>query len=216
MVKQIMEAFESTEYDAIPLLVQRALDEGVGATSILDDGLVAGIRKVGEQFRRGEVYLPDMMMAADAWQDGMNLLEPLLAAQEVKREPAGKVVIGTAKGDIHSLGKNIVVTMLKAVNFDVVDLGVDVPASKFADEAEKHKSDIIAVSALMTTTMPQQRDVIEHLEARGQRERYYLMVGGGCTTAEWAEEIKADAFGETAADAVALALAYMEKKGAKA
>ena len=124
----------------------------------------------------------------------------------------GKVVIGTVKGDIHSLGKNIVITMLKAANFDVIDLGKDVPSSKFAEVAAQEKADIIAASALMTTTMPAQKSIIEHLEAASKRSDFFYMVGGGPTSEEWAKEINADAFGETGADAVSIAVDYMEQK----
>jgi trimethylamine corrinoid protein len=114
-------------------------------------------------------------------------------------------------GDMHSLGKNIVATMLQATGFEVIDLGIDVSAVKFVEEAEKAKADLIALSALMTTTMPQQGDVIEYLEARGNRGQYYVMVGGGPTNADWAEKIGADGYAQTAADAVDLALTYMEE-----
>jgi corrinoid protein of di/trimethylamine methyltransferase len=210
ILQQIMEAFTEGEFDEIQPLVQQGLDAGLDPDGILDNGLIPGIREVGERFRRSEVYLPEMMMAADAWQEGMELLEPLISEQGGKAEPVGRVVLGAVKGDIHSLGKNIVATMLGTAGFEVLDLGVDVRASKFIDEAEGFKADIIALSALMTTTMPQQRDVVEHLLARGLRDKYYVMVGGGPTTAEWAQEIGADAFGETAADAVNLALAHVE------
>lgn len=216
-VQKIVEAFKGADFDEVPALTQQAVNEGLDPSSILDDGLIVGIREVGEQFRHGEVYLPEMMMAADAWQEAMALLDPLLGEQRAAGEPAGTVIIGTVKGDIHALGKNIVINMLQMEGFEVIDLGVDVPASRFVDEAEKHKANIIALSALMTTTMPQQKEVMEHLYARGNREAYYVMVGGGPTTADWATEIKADVYGETAADAVALAVAHMaEQKGAKA
>lgn len=213
---KIIEAFKSGQFDEIKSLVQQAVDEGTEPARILDDGLVVGIREVGEQFRRGEVYLPEMMMSAEAWQEGMNLLKPHLAEAQTPIKSVGKIVIGTVMGDIHSLGKNIVATMLKAANFEVIDLGMEVPASKFVEEAEKHGAHIIAASALMTTTMPHQRDIIEHLEAARKREDFFVMVGGGPTNETWAEEIKADAYGETAADAVSLAFEQMEslKKGA--
>ena len=136
--------------------------------ALLDDGLVAGIREVGELFRRGDVFLPEMMLAAEAWQEGMDVLEPLLSA-DARAEPKGKVVIGTVKGDIHSLGKSIVSTMLKTAGFDVIDLGTDVPASRFVTTALQERAGIIAVCALMTTTVPQQREVIEHAFASGRR-----------------------------------------------
>jgi 5-methyltetrahydrofolate--homocysteine methyltransferase len=203
-ITAIVTAFTEADYDRVPELVQQGLDEGLSAQLLLDDGLVAGIREVGEMFRRGEVYLPEMMLGAEAWQAGMDVLEPLLMAQP-QAEPKGKVVIGTVKGDIHSLGKNIVSTMLKTGGFEVIDLGTDVAASKFVTTALDTKADVIALCALMTTTMPQQREVIEHLTAAGRRGDVFVMIGGAAATAAWAAEIKADGYGETAADAVTLA-----------
>ena len=159
-------------------------------------------------FRRGEVFLPEMMLAAEAWQAGMDVLDPLLAGQP-QVEAKGHVVIGTVKGDIHSLGKNIVSTMLKTAGFELTDLGVDVPASRFVTAAIDGRADIIAVCALMTTTMPQQKEVIEHLVAAGKRKDFFVMVGGASTTQAWADQIGADGHGETAADAVALAEAHV-------
>lgn len=209
-LERIRAAFVGGAFDEIQRFVQQGLDSGLDPGAILDDGLVPGIRDVGEQFRRYEVYLPEMMMAADAWQEGMDLLETLLAAQGKRGEAKGKVILGSVMGDVHSLGKNIVATMLQTAGFEVIDLGIDVPAVRFVEEAEKAKADIVALSALMTTTMPQQRDVIEYLEARGSRAQYYVMVGGGPTNIEWAEQIGADGYGQTAADAVNLALTHME------
>lgn len=211
-LEQIRAAFVTAEFDDIRGLVQQGLDTGLDPGVILNEGLIPGIRDVGEQFRRYEVYLPEMMMAADAWQEGMALLEPLLATQGQEGRAKGTVLLGSVLGDVHSLGKNIVATMLQAAGLKVIDLGIDVPAVKFVEEAAKAGADIIALSALMTTTMPQQRDVIEYLKARGQRAQYYVMVGGGPTTAEWAEQIEADGYGQTAADAVNLALTYLEGK----
>ena len=204
----IVTAFAEADFDRIPELVQNGLDEGLPARALLDDGLVAGIREVGEMFRRGEVFLPEMMLAAEAWQAGMDVLEPLLAGQP-QVEAKGRVVIGTVKGDIHSLGKNIVSTMLKTAGFELTDLGVDVPASRFVTAAIDGRADIIAVCALMTTTMPQQKEVIEHLVAAGRRSDFFVMVGGASTTQAWATQIGADGHGETAADAVALAEAHV-------
>ncbi|MFC2046078.1 corrinoid protein [Chloroflexota bacterium] len=211
-LERIPAAFIDGDFDEIPQLVRQGLDEGLDPDDILDEGLIPGIREVGDQFRRYEVYLPEMMMAADAWQEGMDVLEPLLAAQGQRGKAVGKVVLGSVMGDVHSLGKNIVATMLQTARFEVIDLGIDVPAVRFVEEAEKARADIIALSALMTTTMPQQKDVIEYLLARGNRAKVYVMVGGGPTSAEWAREICADGYGETAADAVNLALAHMEAK----
>jgi corrinoid protein of di/trimethylamine methyltransferase len=210
LISKIVSSFTDGDFDHIPELVQQGVSAGLGPDALLNDGLVAGIREVGEQFRRGEVYLPEMMLAAEAWQGGMDLLEPLMAGR-AKQEAKGKVVIGTVKGDIHSLGKNIVITLLKTSGFDVIDLGVDVPASRFVSKAVENHADIIAVCALMTTTMPQHKEVVEHLYAANKREDFYVMIGGASTTKDWAAQIKADAYGETAADAVTLAEAYMKR-----
>ncbi len=210
LLANVVAAFVGAEFDQVPELVQRGLTAGLEPQVLLDDGLVAGIREVGEQFRRGQVYLPEMMLAAEAWQAGIDLLEPLMAGRPVQ-QVKGKVVIGTVKGDIHSLGKNIVTTLLKTAGYDVVDLGVDVPASRFVAKAVETRAEIIAVCALMTTTMPQQKEVIEHLLAANKREDFYVMVGGACTTQEWAAQIKADGYGATAADAVALADGYLNR-----
>ena len=204
----IITAFAEADFDRVPELIQEGLDSGLAARVLLDNGLVAGIREVGEMFRREEVYLPEMMLAAEAWQAGMDVLEPLLDGQ-AQADAKGKVVIGTVKGDIHSLGKNIVSTMLKAAGFDVIDLGVDVPASRFVTAARDAGATVVAVCALMTTTMPQQKEVIEHLVAAGRRSDFFVMIGGASTTQAWAAQIGADGHGETAADAVALAEEYV-------
>lgn len=209
-VDDIKSAFIDANFDQIASLVQEGIDCGLKPDDLLNNGLVTGIREVGEQFRRGEIYLPEMMLAAEAWQEGMTLLEPLMAGQPAQ-QTKGKVVIGTVKGDIHSLGKNIVVTLLKTAGYEVFDLGVDVPASKFVNKAEETQADIIAVCALMTTTMPQQKEIIEHLFAANKREDFFVMIGGASATEEWALQIKADAYGATAADAVALADDYIKR-----
>jgi corrinoid protein of di/trimethylamine methyltransferase len=211
-VERVRAAFVEGEFDEVRPLIWTGLDEGSDPGALLDDGMIPGLREVGEQFQRSEVYLPEMMMAADAWQEGMDLLGPLLAAQGRGGEAKATVVVGSVKGDVHSLGKNIVATMLQTAGFEVIDLGCDVPAAAFVEAAEKARADIIALSALMTTTMAQQQDVIQYLEARGNRAEYYVMVGGGPTTAGWADEIGADGYGQTAADSVDLALAYAEAR----
>jgi 5-methyltetrahydrofolate--homocysteine methyltransferase len=207
----IVAAFVGGEYDEVTDLVQAALEDGLEPEAILLSGLVAGIREVGEMFRRGEAFLPEMMLAAEAWEEGAAVLEPHLADHPAGAA-RGTVVIGTVKGDIHALGKRIVVTMLRTAGFEVVDLGVDVPASRFVTAAADARADVIALCALMTTTMPQQKEVIEHLLAAGRRDQVFVMVGGASTTAEWAAEIGADAYGETAADAVALAEGHVRRE----
>ena len=192
--------------DKLLIAVEDALREGVPASELIERGMSPGMKEVGERFARYEIYLPEMMMAAEAWEQAMKVLEPKLLAAGAERKKVGRVVIGTVKGDIHSIGKNIVVTMLKMSGFDVFDLGVDVAASAFIAKAEEVGADIIAASALMSTTMPQQKEIIEHLKARGVHDKYCVLVGGGSTSQEWADRIGADGYGRTGGDAVSLAL----------
>ena len=186
--------------------VEAALEEGLSPSDIIEHGLSPGMREIGERFARYEVFLPALMLAADAWEQAIRILEPRLQAAGTERRNVGRVVIGTVKDDVHSIGKDIVAAMLRINGFEVFDLGADVATSQFLAKADEVGADVIALSALMTTTMPGQQSVIEHIEARGVRDRYCVLVGGGCTTQEWADEIGADGWGRTAADAVALAL----------
>jgi len=191
--------------------VEDALKEGVAPSDIIEKGMSPGMKEVGEKFARYEIYLPEMMLAAEAWEHAMKVLEPKLLETGAESKKAGRVVIGTVKGDVHSIGKNIVGAMLKMSGFEVFDLGVDVAASAFVTKAEEVGANIIAASALMSTTIPQQKSIIEHLEARGVRDKYCVLVGGGSTSREWADSIGADGYGRTAGDAAALALKAVSK-----
>ena len=186
--------------------VEAALKEGIAPSDIIEQGMSPGMKEVGERFARYEIYLPEMMLAAEAWERAMKALEPKLLAAGAERKKVGRVVIGTVGGDIHSVGKNIVGATLKMSGFEVFDLGIDVAASAFVTKAEEVGADIIAASALMSTTMPQQKNIIAHLEARGIRDKYCFLVGGGSTSQEWADSIGADGYGRTAGDAASLAL----------
>jgi trimethylamine corrinoid protein len=192
--------------------VADALKEGVTPSDIIEKGMSPGMKEVGERFARYEIYLPEMMMAAEAWEGAMQILEPKLLESGSELKKTGRVVIGTVKGDIHSIGKNIVGALLKMSGFEVFDLGVDVNASAFVTKAEEVGADIIAASALMSTTIPQQKSIIEHLEARGARGKYCVLVGGGSTSQEWADNIGADGYGRTAGDATTLALKAVAQK----
>jgi len=180
-------------------------------SDIIDKGMSPGMSEVGERFARYEIYLPEMMMAAEAWENAMKVLEPKLLNAGDARKIAGRVVLGTVKGDVHSIDKNIVGAMLKMSDFEVFDSGVDVAASAFVTKAEEVETNIIAASALMSTTIPQQQSIIQHLEARGLRDKYCVLVGGGSTSQEWADSIGADGYGRTAGDATALALKAVSK-----
>ena len=191
--------------------VKDALGEGMTPSDIIEKGMSPGMKEVGEKFARYEIYLPEMMMAAEAWEGAMKVLEPKLLETGAESKKVGRVVLGTVKGDVHSVGKNIVGAMLKMSGFEVFDLGVDVAASAFVTKAEEVEANIIAASALMSTTIPQQKSIIEHLEARGVRDKYCVLVGGGSTSQEWADNIGADGYGRTAGDATALALKAVSK-----
>jgi len=195
--------------------IEAALKQGITPADIIEKGMSPGMKEVGEKFARYEIYLPEMMMAAEAWEAAMKVLEPKIMESGGERKRVGKVVLGTVAGDIHSIGKNIVGAMLKMSGFEVYDLGIDVPASHFVTKAEEVSADIIAASALMSTTMPQQKNIIEHLNARNVRAKYTVLVGGGSTTQEWADTIGADGYGRTAGDATSLALQAVAKKGGR-
>ena len=181
-----------------------ALKAKIDPLEVVEKGLSKGLAVVGARFEKGEAYLPELMMAGDTFNAAMEILRPEMEAQKKEITKAGTVLLGTVKGDVHDSGKNIVATVLETHGFTVVDLGVDVPILNFVEQAEKVGADVIALSSLMTSTMPEQRNVIETLKQRNVREKYAVIVGGGPVTADWANEIGADGYGQTAMDAVAL------------
>ncbi|MAG14596.1 MAG: hypothetical protein CL874_01760 [Dehalococcoidales bacterium] len=210
--QRLSTAITAGEKDKLAAAIEAALKGGMTPTDIIEKGMSPGMKDVGEKFSRYEIYLPEMMLAAEAWENAMKILEPKLLETGTERQKAGRVVLGTVKGDVHSIGKNIVGAMMKMSGFEVFDLGIDVAASAFVTKAEETGADIIAASALMSTTMPQQKSIIEHLEARGARGKYRVLIGGGSTSQEWADSIGADGYGRTAGDAAALALKAVAKK----
>ncbi len=184
-------------------LVNKLIDGGGKAGDIIDRGLIPAMAEVGDKFQQHEFFIPELLVAARAMETCMKILEPLLVEQKVKSK--GVAVVGTVKGDLHDIGKNIVAAMLKGAGFGIVDLGADVPAEKFASAVREHNADVIAVSALLTTTMKNMRDVIQTLETQGVRDSVKIMVGGAPLTQKYADEIGADGYGADAADAVKLA-----------
>ena len=186
-------------------VARRSLEAGIDPLEAINAGYVAGMSYVGEQFAEGEMFLPDMMLAAEAMKAAVAVLEPEMQRRGTQRQMLGKVVLGTVKGDIHEIGKNLVATMLSASGFEVYDLGVDVAFEKFVEQAREVKADIIGMSALLTTTMTGQRTVIDLLTKAGLRPQVKVMVGGAPVTRSWAAEIGADGMSEDAMGAVALA-----------
>lgn len=186
-------------------LVQEALDAGLPPLEILQKGVVRGITKAGELWKANEYFLPDVILAADAFKTAMRPLEPRLKEVEGGR-PKGKVVMGVVEGDMHDLGKSLVVAMLTSAGFEVIDLGIDVPARQFLEAVKKHKPDIVGMGAYMTTTMLQMKTNIAELEKQGLRKNLKVMVGGVPTSQEFADEIGADAWGKDALDTMQKAL----------
>lgn len=186
-------------------LTQNALAAGIEPMTIIQQGLVPGMDVVGEKFGTGEYFLPDLIIAADGMQQAMALLEPELRARQQTIESAGTIVLGTVKGDIHEIGKSLVGTMLSANGFKVHDLGVDVPTEKFVAMVKETGANLVGLSALLTTTMTVQKQVIEALSESGLRAQVKVMVGGAPVTRSWAEEIGADGYAEDAMGAVSMA-----------
>lgn len=184
-------------------LVIEGLSEDVKPADILNDGLLAGMSIIGVKFKNNEVYVPEVLIAARAMNAGMQILEPILAETGVKA--AGKAVIGTIKGDLHDIGKNLVRMMLKGAGIDVLDLGVDVSPKTFVDKAEEEGAQIICVSALLTTTMVNMKGVIDELEKRGLRDKYIVMIGGAPVNDNFAKQIGADYYTPDAATAADVA-----------
>lgn len=191
-------------------IAQEAIEKNVDPLEALEKGLIPGVREVGEKFEKMEIFLTGMMLSADAMKAGMSLLLPRIPRDKIPKR--GIVVAGTVKGDIHEIGKNVLTALLIANGFDVHDLGCDVPASAFVRKAEEVQADMIAASALMTTTLPGQKDILDYLKSLGKRDKYVVIVGGGPTTAEWAEEIGADGYAETAVEGVKLASRKLQEK----
>lgn len=180
-------------------LTKQAIDEGIHPQTIITEGLIAGMAVVGEKFKKNEFYVPEVLIAARAMKESMNLLKPLLAETGVK--PIGTVVIGTVKGDLHDIGKNLVSMMLQGNGFEVIDLGVDIPAEKFIDAAKENNADLIALSALLTTTMPAMLETVKAIRSSAV-PAVKILVGGAPITQQFADEIGADGFAPDAGTAV--------------
>ncbi len=192
ILEQISLHLEKGNSDDVAELTRKAIEDKIESQTILNDGLIAGMTVVGNKFKKHEIFLPDVLMAAKAMHAGMEVLKPLMIKEGIPSR--GKVVIGTVKGDLHDIGKNLVGIMLRGAGFDVIDLGKDVPPEQFLDEAEKTGASIIGMSALLTTTMPVMPQVIDLARQRGLYGKVRFLVGGAPLTAEYAKKIGADAY----------------------
>ena len=196
----ISEALQRGDAEKVEELVKKSLEENLTPKKILEDGLIKGMGIIGAKFKKNEVYVPEVLIAARAMHAGMNILKPKLIETGV--ENIGIVAIGTVKGDLHDIGKNLVKMMLEGAGFEVIDLGIDVSADKFVEAVKEHKPNIIAMSALLTTTMVNMPEVIKALEAAGLREKVKIMIGGAPITQNYADQIGADGYSPDAASAV--------------
>lgn len=205
LLTKLADSLVDGDADLAYALTNQALEAGYEPVDIIDSGLMAGMDIVGEKYSTGEYFLPDLIIAAEGMQRSMELLEPELIKREQQVQSAGIVVLGTVKGDIHAIGKSLVATMLTANGFRVYDLGVDVSSDTFIAKVKETGASLLGLSALLTTTMVAQREVIAAIEEAGIRSQVKIMVGGAPVTKSWAEEIGADGYSEDALGAVRLA-----------
>jgi len=203
ILEQIASNLYNGEDKVVADLVQQALDQEMSAAEILNGGLIAGMDEVGKDFKAGDLFVPEVLIAARAMRAGMSILRPLLAESDVPS--AGKYIVGTVRGDLHDIGKNLVKMMLEGAGFETIDLGTDVKPDEFVAAVQEHQPQIIGMSALLTTTMPGMKATIEGLEEAGLRDTVKVMVGGAPVTAVFAEQIGADAYAPDAATAVDVA-----------
>ncbi len=210
-LESLVEAVTIGEDEEAEALARQAMAEGMDPLEVVD-ALTHAIREVGDRFERMEVFLPEMMLAAKAMQRAVEPVTPYLEERKLERERKGTVVIGTVEGDIHEIGKSIVALLLEVNGYKVHDLGPDINALDFIKKAQEVEADIIGASALMTTTMPGQQEIVELLREMGLRERFHVIVGGTPVTAAWAEEIGADSWAENAMHAVSVLDKAMEER----
>ncbi len=212
MLEKLAAAVVDGYEDEAKALAQTAVAEGIDPLEAIERGLSKGMEIVGGQFDSGEAYLPELLMAAAAFNAAMAVLKPEIEAQKKQMAKMGKVLIGTVKGDVHSIGKDIVASVLDTSGFEVVDMGVDNSSLEIIQEAEKIGADVIALSSLMTTTMPGQKEVIDTLNEMGLRQKYRVIVGGGPVNQAWADRIGADGYGRSAIDSAALVKALLSQR----
>jgi corrinoid protein of di/trimethylamine methyltransferase len=198
------------KHKEIEAMGQQAIDSGVALDNIINFALIEAMDVVGRRFGTGEIFVPEMLVSAITMKKGLEIIKPLL--KEDESQSKGKVVLCTVKGDLHDIGKNLVAMMLEGAGFEVIDLGVDTTVESLIKKIDEIKPDVLGLSALLTTTMPEMRKVIEELQANGIRDRISVMVGGAPVSAQFAQDIGADAFGKDAAEAVSVARGFIEQR----
>lgn len=211
LIDKLRHAVVSYEVEDAKAVAEEVLTVGIDPVKAVEEGLARGVRIVGDKFGAGEVFLPELMVAVEAMKQALEILKPAIAKSgKSVRRTLGKVMIGTVEGDIHDIGKSIVGAMLTVAGFEVIDLGMDVPLSKFISKMKDVKPDIIGMSALMTTTMLKMEDIVRTLDEEGLRQKVKVIIGGAPTSIEWARKIGADGHGGDAMDAVRVAKALMQ------
>ncbi len=210
ILEELGEAVRNFDEDLSRSLAERAVEMDIDPVEALEEGLTKALREVGDRFGRGDAFITELIAAAQAMEAGAVVLNEEIARRGASRRAIGRFLIGTVEGDIHSIGKNIVATMLSAAGFEVVDIGIDVKTEDFIEKVRELKPDILGLSALMTTTMVKQKEVIEALRDAGLRDGVKVIVGGAPVTEDWVEEIGSDACGFDAGSAVKTALSLME------
>lgn len=204
----VRDAIVNLDIEGVKKASEEALKKGIPAYRVVTEGMARGMEVVGQKYEDGEYYLAELIMAGETMKEGMAVVEPHLEVGDIGS--AGKCVIGTVRGDLHDIGKNVTVTLLKAANFDVVDLGVDASAEQFVEAVKENEVDIVAMSALLTTTMVEMRNVVEGLEEAGLRKNVKVVIGGAPITPEYAAEIGADAAAVDAVDGVRICSGWMK------
>jgi len=212
VLDRLRDAVLSYDSEAAAEAAKEAISLKIDPVKAIEGGLAKGLREIGDKFEKGELYLPHLIMGADSMEAAIHVLEGHMSKDGLESTIRGTVVIGTVEGDIHDLGLRIVASMLRANGFKVYDLGFNIKTLSFIQRAKDVNADIIAVSSLMTTTMPFMKDLIEALEASGLRDKYSVMIGGGPVTERWAKEIGASAYGRDASEAVRVAKDLMAKR----
>jgi corrinoid protein of di/trimethylamine methyltransferase len=212
VLHRLSDAVTSFDTEAAVAAAKEAVALKMDPVKAIEEGLAKGLREIGDKFENGELYLPHLIMGADALEAAVKVLEGGMGGGSLDSMSKGSVVIGTVEGDIHDLGLRIVASMLRANGFKVYDIGFNKKSVEFIEKAKEANADIIAVSSLMTTTMPFMKDLIEALQAAGLRDRFLVVVGGGPVTERWSKEIGADGYGRDAAEAVRAATELMAKK----
>jgi len=214
-IDKLKTAVLELDADRVRVAAEEAVRLGIDPVEAIEDGLSEGVRTIGDKFAEGQAFLTELIMAGEAMKAGVEVLGPVILQHKLQRKSTGTVVIGTVRGDIHDIGKNILAVMLEAAGFEVNDLGVDVPPEKFVDKTKESMAQILAMSALLTVTSPEQRIVIKSLEKAGTRKSVRVAVGGAAVTPEWAHEIGAEGYSDNAVDAVELFKKLVRKTAAR-